>query len=64
MTRAESRRSEAGFSLIEMIIVVIIIAILVIACWMAFSNAKVAARNESMKAAAASPSEKISSPLA
>lgn len=49
----DRRRGEQGFTLLELLIVLIIISILVAAVWVAMRSAQVAARNDSMKAAAA-----------
>ncbi len=53
-TTRHPRRAEQGFTLIELCIVLIIISALSLLLFTAMTSAKVASRNEAMKAAAAS----------
>lgn len=59
--RDTARGPEAGFTLIETLIVLIIIGILVMGAWVAMQSAKIASRNDAMKAAAASIDNAVSS---
>lgn len=54
MTRPTRTRGEAGFTLLEMIIVVIIIAILMAGAWVAMRSANAASRRRAMTTASAS----------
>ena len=62
MTQAPrtERRSEAGFTLIEILIVLIIISVLLVAAWVAMQSARVASRNDAMKSAASSIDQAVS----
>lgn len=57
----QSRRSESGFTLIELLIVLIIIGILTVVISQALVAARVASRNETMKAASASVDQALGS---
>lgn len=59
--RPRTRRIEAGFTLVELLIVMIIIAILVLMVSLALNSSKVASRNQAMKSAAASVDQALGS---